>query len=156
MLNIGFDAHVINDRIFLVMVMMALVTTFMTTPMISIIYPKCYHEKSSAATTKNIASTPVESDAAKLNRATSVTEFLPKAAKLPVRMMVLVDNIEPVSLMTKLIWLFKPAKSVTDDLFVTAIKVIRYLLFNEVSGLNFCNKIFRVSLNNVYYHHNRK
>lgn len=38
-LNIGLDAGVINDRIFAIMVIMCLVTTFMTSPLISITYP---------------------------------------------------------------------------------------------------------------------
>lgn len=41
-LNIGRDAGVINDKIFAVMVVMCLVTTFMTSPLISIIYPRKY------------------------------------------------------------------------------------------------------------------
>jgi len=41
-LNIGLDAGVINDRIFVVMVVMALVTTFMTSPIIAYVYPRKY------------------------------------------------------------------------------------------------------------------
>ncbi|KAI9139264.1 Sodium/hydrogen exchanger family-domain-containing protein, partial [Paraphysoderma sedebokerense] len=38
-LNLGLDAGVINDKVFVIMVLMALVTTFMTSPLISWIYP---------------------------------------------------------------------------------------------------------------------
>ncbi|RKP36914.1 Sodium/hydrogen exchanger family-domain-containing protein, partial [Dimargaris cristalligena] len=38
-LNIGYDAGVINTRIFTMMVVMALITTFVTTPLIHFIYP---------------------------------------------------------------------------------------------------------------------
>lgn len=38
-LNLGLDAGVINDKIFVIMVLMALVTTFMTSPIVSWIYP---------------------------------------------------------------------------------------------------------------------
>ncbi|KAI8915203.1 Cation/H+ exchanger, partial [Powellomyces hirtus] len=38
-LNLGYEAGVINQKIFTIFVLMALVTTFMTTPIISFIYP---------------------------------------------------------------------------------------------------------------------
>jgi nucleotide-binding universal stress UspA family protein len=38
-LNVGFDLHVIGPQLFTMMVMMALVTTFMTTPILHVIYP---------------------------------------------------------------------------------------------------------------------
>ncbi|KAI1713689.1 sodium/hydrogen exchanger family domain-containing protein [Ditylenchus destructor] len=44
-LNIGLDAGVINDRIFVVMVVMALVTTFMTSPIIAYIYPPKFQSR---------------------------------------------------------------------------------------------------------------
>ena len=43
-LNIGLDAGVINERIFTVMVVMALLTTFMTSPLIALIYPPKYQQ----------------------------------------------------------------------------------------------------------------
>ena len=47
-LNLGREAKVINDKVFTVMVVMALFTTFMTVPLISIIYPtKLYLKKES-------------------------------------------------------------------------------------------------------------
>jgi len=42
-LNIGYDAHIIDSRIFLIMTIVALVTTFMTSPIISVLYPAKYH-----------------------------------------------------------------------------------------------------------------
>jgi hypothetical protein len=39
-LNIGLDIGVISPALFSMMVMMALVTTFMTTPVLSLICPK--------------------------------------------------------------------------------------------------------------------
>jgi len=38
-LNIGFDIKVISPAVFSMMVLMALVTTFMTTPLLQWIYP---------------------------------------------------------------------------------------------------------------------
>ncbi|RIB08426.1 Sodium/hydrogen exchanger family-domain-containing protein [Gigaspora rosea] len=41
-LNIGFDARVINDRVFAIMVTVALIITFTTTPLAMWLYPKEY------------------------------------------------------------------------------------------------------------------
>jgi len=41
-LNIGYDAGVINDKVFVIMVAMCLITTCMTSPMIAWIYPVHY------------------------------------------------------------------------------------------------------------------
>ncbi|KAJ1979220.1 K(+)/H(+) antiporter [Dimargaris verticillata] len=42
-LNVGYDAGVIDTRIFTMMVIMALITTFMTTPIVQYIYPRKYY-----------------------------------------------------------------------------------------------------------------
>ncbi|KAI8354088.1 Sodium/hydrogen exchanger family-domain-containing protein [Choanephora cucurbitarum] len=44
-LNIGHDAGVLNDQIFVIMVVMALVTTFMTTPAVIYLYPEWYQKQ---------------------------------------------------------------------------------------------------------------
>ncbi|KAI8056529.1 Sodium/hydrogen exchanger family-domain-containing protein [Gilbertella persicaria] len=44
-LNIGHDAGVLNDQIFVIMVVMALITTFMTTPMVIYLYPEWYQKQ---------------------------------------------------------------------------------------------------------------
>ncbi|CAG8748890.1 19086_t:CDS:2 [Gigaspora margarita] len=44
-LNIGFDARVINDRVFAIMVTVALIITFTTTPLAMWLYPKEYRRK---------------------------------------------------------------------------------------------------------------
>ncbi|KAI9472322.1 MAG: Sodium/hydrogen exchanger family-domain-containing protein [Benjaminiella poitrasii] len=44
-LNIGHDAGVLNDQIFVIMVVMALVTTFMTTPVVMWLYPEWYQKQ---------------------------------------------------------------------------------------------------------------
>ncbi|KAJ3381548.1 K(+)/H(+) antiporter [Lobulomyces angularis] len=43
-LNIGLSAHVINESVFTVMVVMALATTFMTVPLITLTYPRSLHK----------------------------------------------------------------------------------------------------------------
>ncbi|KAG0277853.1 K(+)/H(+) antiporter [Linnemannia exigua] len=45
-LNIGYDAGVINDKVFVIMVAMCLITTCMTTPGVSWIYPPHYQRAS--------------------------------------------------------------------------------------------------------------
>lgn len=53
-LNIGLEAKVINDRIFVIMVMMALVTTFITSPVISFVYPPRFHKRISSGEEKGM------------------------------------------------------------------------------------------------------
>lgn len=38
-LNLGLDAHVIDVQLFTIMVLMALLTTFATSPIVAFIYP---------------------------------------------------------------------------------------------------------------------
>ncbi|KAF9114234.1 K(+)/H(+) antiporter [Mortierella sp. AM989] len=51
-LNIGYDAGVINGKVFVIMVMMCLITTCMTTPMVAWVYPPHYQR---AATLRALA-----------------------------------------------------------------------------------------------------
>ncbi|KAI8885233.1 hypothetical protein K501DRAFT_180422 [Backusella circina FSU 941] len=44
-LNIGHDAGVLNDQVFVIMVVMALITTFMTTPVVLKVYPEWYQRE---------------------------------------------------------------------------------------------------------------
>ncbi|KAI9320507.1 Sodium/hydrogen exchanger family-domain-containing protein [Dichotomocladium elegans] len=43
-LNIGHNAGVLNDQVFVIMVVMALITTFMTTPVVIKLYPEWYQK----------------------------------------------------------------------------------------------------------------
>jgi hypothetical protein len=47
-LNIGLEAGIINEQVFAIMVLMAVCTTFLTVPLISIIYPPRYYLKSAS------------------------------------------------------------------------------------------------------------
>jgi Kef-type K+ transport system membrane component KefB len=51
-LNIGLDIKVISPALFSMMVLMALITTFMTTPLLEMVYPK---EVESAAGAESVA-----------------------------------------------------------------------------------------------------
>jgi len=44
-LNIGLDAGIIDQRVFTIMVVMALVTTFMTAPLVNLVYPARLRQK---------------------------------------------------------------------------------------------------------------
>jgi hypothetical protein len=44
-LNVGLDAEVINSKIFTIMVLMAIITTFITTPSVMWVYPSTYYRK---------------------------------------------------------------------------------------------------------------
>ena len=48
-LTVGLQYGVINDKVFAMMVIMALVTTFMTTPLLHWVYPSTLLEKSAPA-----------------------------------------------------------------------------------------------------------
>jgi Kef-type K+ transport system membrane component KefB len=48
-LNIGLELGVINQTLFSMMVLMALVTTFLTTPLIEVVYPARLHAFASTA-----------------------------------------------------------------------------------------------------------
>ncbi|KAF0381408.1 potassium hydrogen antiporter [Gigaspora margarita] len=44
-LNVGYDASIINSKVFSIMVVMALVTTFLTTPLATYLYPTQYQKQ---------------------------------------------------------------------------------------------------------------
>ena len=48
-LNVGFELGVINQAVFSMMVIMALVTTFMTTPLVEMIYPGAAQQRDTVA-----------------------------------------------------------------------------------------------------------
>ncbi|KAI8642951.1 Sodium/hydrogen exchanger family-domain-containing protein [Parasitella parasitica] len=48
-LNIGHDSGVLNDQVFVIMVVMALITTFMTTPVVIWLYPEWYQKQTSTS-----------------------------------------------------------------------------------------------------------
>ncbi|CEG82495.1 hypothetical protein RMATCC62417_16559 [Rhizopus microsporus] len=59
-LNIGHDAGVLNDQVFVIMVVMALITTFMTTPVVIYLYPEWYQKQTSATIDGNEKITPLD------------------------------------------------------------------------------------------------
>jgi len=118
-LNIGFEAHIINERIFLIMVMMALVTTFVTTPVISVLYKP----GQMGPPPTNMLSMDDTSATTTMRPKLSVTDVFPVVSRAHVHMLVLVDDMNLMVMLTKIIWLFKPHRGFEDDLQVTALKV---------------------------------
>ncbi|KAJ3087039.1 K(+)/H(+) antiporter, partial [Quaeritorhiza haematococci] len=57
-LNLGLSAGVITERVFTIMVVMALVTTFLTMPVVSWIYPKSFYLGSKAGVGTNLSLAP--------------------------------------------------------------------------------------------------
>ncbi|KAJ3300800.1 K(+)/H(+) antiporter [Blyttiomyces sp. JEL0837] len=45
-LNIGLEAKLINDQVFAIMILLAIITTCITTPLVTVIYPEWYHSPS--------------------------------------------------------------------------------------------------------------
>jgi hypothetical protein len=48
-LNIGKNAGVLSDKSYAIFLVMALVTTFMTVPLVSLVFPSKYHAASNSA-----------------------------------------------------------------------------------------------------------
>ena len=54
-LNIGLDIGVISRTVFSIMVLMALVTTFMTSPLLYFVYPTCLTAVEETSSTVRVA-----------------------------------------------------------------------------------------------------
>lgn len=93
-LNIGLEAHVINDRIFVVMVIMALITTFITSPVISFVYPPRFHKRI------DVPAERLANDTGPLGQ---------------VRLLLLLESIDSLGQFAKLLRLFKGPNSGKAD-----------------------------------------
>ncbi|KAK3835675.1 MAG: Sodium/hydrogen exchanger family-domain-containing protein [Linnemannia gamsii] len=78
-LNIGYDAGVINDRVFVIMVAMCLITTCMTTPAVSYIYPVHYQR---ASALRALAKEKAKNGDIESNEDVDKTEFTNKGIML--------------------------------------------------------------------------
>jgi Kef-type K+ transport system membrane component KefB len=58
-LNVGFDIGVISPALFAMMVLMALATTLMTTPLLEWVYPAHLREHSEAAPIPELGTAPI-------------------------------------------------------------------------------------------------
>jgi len=96
-LNIGYDAGVINDKVFVIMVVMALVTTLVTTPLATWLYPHEYQRKMELKRMGHLGPEATgdrtDDESSKKNRLLIVlnkVEYLPP-------MMMLVQLLQPLS-----------------------------------------------------------
>ncbi|ORZ14883.1 Sodium/hydrogen exchanger family-domain-containing protein [Lobosporangium transversale] len=83
-LNIGYDAGVINAKVFVIMVMMCLITTCMTTPGVSWVYPVHYQR---AVAQRTLAKEKASKDAER-------TESLDKSETAKTGIMLCLDKIQ--------------------------------------------------------------
>uniref|UniRef100_A0A914W636 Cation/H+ exchanger domain-containing protein n=1 Tax=Plectus sambesii TaxID=2011161 RepID=A0A914W636_9BILA len=109
-LNIGLEAQVINPKIFTIMVMMALVTTFMTSPIISFLYPPKYRRPLPGSKNKKEEQLKKEG------------HFLTELDA--VRLLVYVDSMQSVPTVAPLLQSLNSNKREEDKLVVNALKII--------------------------------
>ncbi|CAG8580206.1 23657_t:CDS:2 [Cetraspora pellucida] len=90
-LNIGYDAQIINVKVFSIMVIMALVTTFLTTPLATYLYPVQYQKQMERKRAKKDLESATDSSSSKLLRLLVV---LNKVENLPA-MVTFVQLLQP-------------------------------------------------------------
>jgi len=107
-LNIGLDARVINLRIFVIMVMMALVTTFITSPVISFVYPPRFH--------KRISPGGEGEKAVEVQGGTPAPDEFERENLRHVRILVLVESMDSLGYFANFIRLLKgPESAISED-----------------------------------------
>ncbi|CAG8503757.1 16863_t:CDS:2 [Cetraspora pellucida] len=90
-LNIGYDAQIINVKVFSIMVIMALVTTFLTTPLATYLYPVQYQKQMERKRAKKDLESAADPSSSKLLRLLVV---LNKVENLPA-MVTFVQLLQP-------------------------------------------------------------
>ncbi|KAJ1658044.1 K(+)/H(+) antiporter [Dispira simplex] len=108
-LNIGYDAGVINTRIFTMMVMMALITTFITTPIVRFLYPLRYQRSIDEMENGNSAVKPITNDdearpSFETTNARSVAELLSR----PLSVLVCLSKMEHMPALMALMQYLNP------------------------------------------------
>ncbi|CAM9690702.1 unnamed protein product, partial [Scytosiphon promiscuus] len=104
-LNIGLDAGVLTEEVMAIMVVMALVTTFLTAPLSSMIYPPKYHTLPGRKRRRRASE---ESAASKhsLSRALSSIPEIGTFAQKRLKLMVLITNPSALDAVTRIARLF--------------------------------------------------
>ncbi|KAI8090725.1 Sodium/hydrogen exchanger family-domain-containing protein [Thamnidium elegans] len=112
-LNIGHDAGVLNDRVFVILVIMALVTTFMTTPVVMFVYPEWYQEKTIAVTDYvSVTGDPTNDiDRKSIDKISTINTVEPSYC-----IITMLNRIESVSSVMALIQLLKHKVSTSVDI----------------------------------------
>ncbi|CAN0374897.1 unnamed protein product [Pylaiella littoralis] len=104
-LNIGLDAGVLTEEVMAIMVVMALVTTFLTAPLSSFVYPLKYHTVPGRKRRRRISE---ESAATRhsLSRALSSIPELGEFAQARLKLMVIITNPTALDAVTRIARLF--------------------------------------------------
>jgi Kef-type K+ transport system membrane component KefB len=115
-LNLGLEAGVIDTRVFTIMVLMALLTTFMTTPLIMWVYPP--HKRGDYASDERNKVASIHD--------TTVSLHSPSTYRLLLGL----DKVEDISSMSSLLILLKP----TDDKHSVILHAVRHKESSEISS----------------------
>ncbi|KAI9357192.1 Sodium/hydrogen exchanger family-domain-containing protein [Pilaira anomala] len=157
-LNLGHDAGVLNDQVFVILVVMALVTTFMTTPVVLFVYPEWY-QKQTAALEEDISSTnnrikSTEVVDTKLDDKTEIIEAVDSKHYCIVTML---NRIESVSSLMTLIQLLKRDKFSSTPIDIHTLRlmeltqrtsvVMKYKDFRETEKQDPVLNVFRTFAN---------
>ncbi|KAI9015021.1 Sodium/hydrogen exchanger family-domain-containing protein [Gaertneriomyces semiglobifer] len=101
-LNLGYSAGVINQKIFTMFVIMALVTTFMTTPLVTWVYPpKIYLKQSRAITHDTLSSIAAKDD---------MSPYHHEGGPDDVKVVICLPNMHAVPPMMSITQMFQTAK----------------------------------------------
>ncbi|KAG2232628.1 hypothetical protein INT48_001317 [Thamnidium elegans] len=113
-LAVGFLMNcVLNDRVFVILVIMALVTTFMTTPVVMFVYPEWYQEKTIAVTDYvSVTGDPTNDiDRKSIDKISTINTVEPSYC-----IITMLNRIESVSSVMALIQLLKHKVSTSVDI----------------------------------------
>ncbi|KAI7901629.1 Sodium/hydrogen exchanger family-domain-containing protein [Cokeromyces recurvatus] len=102
-LNIGHDAGVLNDQVFVIMVVMALITTFMTTPIVMWLYPEWYQKQTAEGFNEDQDSIYFNTHKAGSSMKTNCSEFEPEDYYSLVTMMNRIDTVPSMMALIRLL-----------------------------------------------------
>ncbi|KAJ1969582.1 K(+)/H(+) antiporter [Dimargaris xerosporica] len=114
-LNVGYDAGVIDTRIFTMMVIMALITTFMTTPIVQYIYPRKHyryiHEDSYSKRSLHGKDDSESRSSADLATGSSLTEIIYR----PLDVLVCLSKAQHIPSLMTLMQFLRPTATLGGD-----------------------------------------
>lgn len=108
-LNIGLNAGVINDVVFTIMVLMALVTTFMTSPLIALVYPP--HKQTRPLRANNLTS----------RSNSSLPRVILEKPQQPIKVLLALRNMHNVRPMMSLLQM---VSDITNEIEVIALRLL--------------------------------
>ncbi|CAG8523593.1 3234_t:CDS:2 [Acaulospora morrowiae] len=109
-LNIGYEAKILNPKVFVIMVVMALITTFLTTPLATYVYPYEYQKKMEIRRAKARDSEQGQSQIDGSHKGDDAVTFSEKK-----KLMVVVNKVEDLPAMMTLVQILQ-SQFVLDSL----------------------------------------